>query len=95
LAEQLSSASGAGLFIKINSAVIGIISFTKPFISINPISKASNAKVSPAKVSIKNSSSAKAVSSVKVNSFTNKSSADKPLFFLKVESSTESPILPR
>ena len=55
----------------------------------NPTFKASNAKVSSAKVFMKSSSFAKAASLAKVSSFTNKSSADKPLFFPKVESSTK------
>jgi hypothetical protein len=93
LAEQLSSASGAKLSIKISFAAISVISFTKPSISINPIFKVSNAKASPAKVYIKSNSSAKVVSSVKVSSFTNKNSTDEPLFFFKVESFTKSPVL--
>ena len=60
-----------------------------------PIFRISDAKVSPTKVPIKSSSFAKAVSSAKVSSFTNKSGADEPLFFPKVESSTKLPILPR
>jgi hypothetical protein len=62
---------------------------------INPIFKVSDAKASPAKVYIKSNSSIKAASSARVSSFINKSSANKLLFFSKVESSTESPILPR
>jgi hypothetical protein len=95
LAEQLSSASSAKPFIKIGFAATSITSFTKPSIGINPISKASDVKASPAKAPIKSSSPAKVASLVKVSSFTNESSANEPLFFLKVESSTKLPILPR
>jgi photosystem II stability/assembly factor-like uncharacterized protein len=91
----LSSASGAGLSIKIGFAVISVISSTKPSIGINPIFKVSDAKASPAKAYIKSNSPAKAVSSAKVSSFINESGADEPLFFPKVESSTKSPIPPR
>jgi hypothetical protein len=91
----LSSTSSTGLFIKIGSAAISVINSTKPSIGINPISKVSNAKVSPAKVYIKSNSPAKTASSAKVSSFTNENSANKPLFFSKVESSIELPVLPR
>jgi hypothetical protein len=89
----LSSASGARPFIKIGFAVTGVISFAKPSMGINPIFKVSDAKVSPAKVYIKSNSPIKAVSSAKVSSFINKSGADELLFFFKIESSTELPIL--
>jgi hypothetical protein len=95
LAKQLSSTSGARPSTKIGSAIISITSSAKPSIGINPTSKVSNAKASPAKVYIKSNSPAKAVSSAKINSFINKSGANEPLFFFKVESFTESPIPPR
>jgi hypothetical protein len=64
-------------------------------VGINPISKVSNVKASLAKVYIKNNSPIKAASSAKVSNSTNKSGADKPLFFSKIESSTELPVPPR
>jgi hypothetical protein len=95
LAKQLSSTSGAGLSIKIGFAAISAINSTKPSVGINPTFKVSDAKASPAKVYMKSNSFAKAASSAKVSSFINKSGADEPLFFFKVESSTELPILLR
>jgi hypothetical protein len=95
LAKQLSSTSSAKPFTKIGFAAIGITNSTKPSIGINPISKVNDAKVSPAKVYIKSNSPTKAASLVKVSSFTNENSADKPLFFSKVESSTKLPVPPR
>jgi hypothetical protein len=91
----LSSASGARPFIKIGFAVTGVISFAKPSMGINPIFKVNDAKVSPAKVYIKSNSPAKAASSAKVSSFTNKSGANELLFFFKVKSSTKLPVLSR
>ena len=58
---------------------------------INSIFKVSDAKASPAKVYIKSNSPIKAISSAKVSSFINKSSANKPLFVSK-ERSTKLPI---
>ena len=91
----MGSASGAGLFTIIGFATTSVISFAKPSIGINPTSKINDAKASPAKAPMKSSFSTKAVSLARVSSFINKSGANEPLFFLKVESFTELPILPR
>ncbi|XTI92937.1 hypothetical protein V2W45_1334608 [Cenococcum geophilum] len=92
LAKQSSSASGAGLSIKIGFATTNVLSSAKPSTGINPTSRVSNAKVSSAKRLTKSSSPAKAASSAKVGSSTNKSGANKPLFVSEEESFTKSPI---
>jgi hypothetical protein len=92
LAEQSSSASGAGPSTKIGSAATNASSSAKPSVGINPTSRVSNAKASSAKRPIKSSSPAKAVSSARVGSSTNESGTNKPLFVSKEESFTKSPV---